>query len=151
MMLTTDCLTWSASGRVLICMHRLACLVTCKIEVGAAIWLANSEDVLADFDDTTYSALLSKHPTPHPSMCIPLPLQTLFPLRYHLRLSWLWSDHFQMGLLVVQTSLSHSTWKDLVQDIQTVEDSPFLNPLTDFCSLVLCGSVPAEVSPFSLV
>ena len=55
-------------------LRGLACQVTRKIEAcdfKGAVQLASSEGTLADFDDVTYSALLSKHPALHPHTCIP--------------------------------------------------------------------------------
>ena len=48
--------------------------MTRKIEASdfkGAIQLASSEDTIVDFDHATYSALLSKHPTPYPLTYIP--------------------------------------------------------------------------------
>ena len=58
----------------------LARRVTTKIEEGdfrGAVRLASSADVLADFSDDNYSALKSKHPSPHPDTCIPPPAPTV--------------------------------------------------------------------------
>ena len=55
-------------------LHGLACQVTRKIEGGdfkGAIQLTSSEDTIVNFDDATYSVLLSKHPALHPHTCIP--------------------------------------------------------------------------------
>ena len=115
-------------------MRGLAHHVTREIETSdfkGAIQLAVSEDVLADFDDDTYSALLSKYPTPHPSTCIPPTLLTSY-LVISKCVCW-WSG---------QAKPQHL--KDLVQVAEIVEDSSFLSVLTDFCSMVLHGDDPAD-------
>ena len=85
----------------------LARQVTRRIEAGdfkGAVQLTSSEDTLVDFDDTTYSALLLKHPAPHPHTCIPPVSPTPVPILVSPGVVLALYDHSQMGLQVVRKS-----------------------------------------------
>lgn len=133
--------------------------VSRKIEVGdfkGAIRLASSDDTLADFDESTYSTLKSKHPAPHPDTCLlpprHMPRSTPHPC-------WSFLSGFSCDVVAAICSIPNGSaggldrllpqhLKDLVQRVDDLEESPFLLALTDFCSLVLCGETPSEVRPF---
>ena len=93
-------------------LRGLAHRVSSKIEAGdfkGAIRLASSEDVLADCDEETYSALQAKHPAPTPTHTFPRPLQhPIFPSCQPGSL-WPRSGPFPTDLLGVLISSSHST------------------------------------------
>ena len=78
----------------------------------------------------------------------PLCFQLLFPFWCHLGLS------LHAGIRSVpnesaggRDKLKPQRSKDLVQGMESVDESPFLSALMDFCTMVLHGDVPAEVRP----
>ena len=86
-----------------------------KIEAGdirGAIRLASANDILADFDDETFSALQAKHPSPPLDSSIPLPLSSAdfsVPIYNNVTLSVQLLTHFLMVLQVVPTNFNYST------------------------------------------
>ena len=96
--------------------------VTRKIEAGkfkGAIKLASSEDMLADFDDATaYSALLSKHPSPHSNTCIPSasPTPTSFQVSSEMIMAAIQS--FLNGSAGGPDKIMPQHLKDLVQNVE---------------------------------
>ena len=127
--------------------------MTKKIETGdfnGAIWLASTEDTIADFDDATYSALLSKHPAPHSHICVPSVPPTPVPILLSPRVIRAAIQSFPNGSVGGLENLKTQHLNDLVQGMETVDDSPFLIALMDFCSMVLHGDFPAEVRPLFL-
>ena len=129
-------------------LHSLARRVSNKGDFRGAIRLASSEDVLADFDDDTYSALQSKHLTPPLNTCIPPPPTN--PVSIHVSASEVMAaiQSFPNGSAGGPDKLRPQHLKDLVQGEEVPEESPFLCALADFCTLLLQGNAPVEVRPF---
>ncbi len=126
----------------------LAKRVSTKIEEGdikGAIRLASSDDVLADFSDETYEALQSKHPLIHPDSHIPSPPEMGAPNIFEVsRVDVIQAIRsFPCGSAEGPDRLRPQHLKDVVQysDEDNLE-SPILNALVDFCSMVLHGDVP---------
>ena len=132
----------------------LAKRVSTKIEEGdikGAIRLASSDDALADFSDETYEALRSKHPPTHPDSHIPsLPDMGAPDMLEVSRVDVIQAIRsFPCGSAGGPDRLRPQHLKDVVQysDEDNLE-SPILNALVDFCSMVLHGDVPQLVRPF---
>ena len=110
-------------------MRGLAHRVSSKIEAGdfkGAIRLASSEDVLADCDEETYSALQAKHSAPHPNTYIPPPPPTPDFLKLPAAVVMAAIRSFPNGSAGGPDKLKPQYLKDLVQDVKPGEVSPFL-------------------------
>ena len=141
----------------------MASRVSVKLEEGdfkGAIRLACSKDTLADLSDTTFDVLLQKYPPLCPNSIIPARSATLsapivvsekevthaiqsFPNGSTGGLDGL------KGGLVRETRLKPQHLKDMISPSANGGRQVLLSALTPFIRLVLEGSMPASVCPFS--
>lgn len=107
---------------------------------------------MADFNDDTYNALLSKHPPAHPDSRIPAFTRRVndgggFEVSNREVLQVVRS--FPNGSAGGPDKLRPQHLKDLLQHVGNDElENPLLTALADFCTLVLHGDAPEEVRPF---
>ena len=134
-------------------MQLLARKISIKIEEGdfrGAIRLTSSDDILADFNDDTYNALIAKHPPAHPdSQTPPSPAVSVQEVLEVSNMDVVQAiKSFPCGSAGGgPDKLRPQHLKDLLQHTQT-EDTALLSALADFCNLVLRGDAPEVVRPF---
>ena len=132
---------------------RLSQRVSKKIEAGdvrGAIRLASANDILADFDEETFSALKTKHPPPPQDSDIPPPPSPDHDVPFQISMDAVRAAiaSFPNGSAAGPDKLQPQHLKDMISSFSNSSDSPLLAALVDFCSLVLQGNTPEEVRPF---
>ena len=78
-----------------------------------------------DFDDDTYSALLLKHPAPHPHTYIPTMPLTPVPILVSPGVVLATIQSFQNRSTGGPEKLKPLHLKDLIQGMETMDDPPF--------------------------
>ncbi len=132
-------------------METLARRVSRKIDAGdlrGAIRLASSNETLADYDDSTFSALQSKHPPIHPDSTIPSSVTPRATFDILASVISRTIRSFPNGSAGGLDKLQLQHLKDLLASVDDIEESPFVSALVAFATLVLDGRTPEEGRPF---
>ena len=132
--------------------RRLSHRMSKKIEVGdirGAIRLASANDILADFDEETFSALQAQHPLPpQDSVIPPLPSSDDVSVQIPKKAVRAAIDSFPNGSAGGPDKLQPQHLKDMLSSSFKSSDSPMLAALVGFCFLVMQGDTPEKVRPF---
>ena len=130
-------------------MESLAKRVSAKLEDGDYGWavrLSCSEDAIADITPNTLSALLQKHPRPHPDSSLPSPP---IPISY-IPFSEILEDEILSSIRSFPGGpdrIRPQHLLDLTSALAELSGGVLLQSFTNFTNLVLRGEVPQSVKP----
>ena len=136
-------------------IESLAARISVKLEegdFGGAVRLASSDDTLAAMNDSTFTALQDKHPSPHPDSHIP-PLQ-LDLQSQSISISVMEEDiikavrSFPNGSAGGPDGLKPQHLKDMIGPSAVDGFQALLPALTSFVKLVLEGRAPSSITPY---
>ena len=133
-------------------LSNLAKRVSSKLEEGdfkGAVRITCSEDMMADLNEETLSALHAKHPPLHPDSSFPAPLEippSLFPLSEKEVVTAIRS--FPCGSAGGPDGLRPQHLKDLTSESAERGGRELIRALSSFIFHILEGNTPVAVQPF---
>ena len=116
-------------------------------DVRGGVRIVASSDTLAPNDESTYEALLHKHPQTEVFQALDTPNDTVCASTTSNFIKKA-INSFPAGSAGGPTALYPQVLKDLTSDSNPADNSVILDSLCRFVNIVLQGNIPSEVKPY---